>query len=175
MITELIETQDHKTRSYGKRKPWNTIVFVLSRWYYRRVCQTRFSKIKKIPFPSTAVYHKKNTENISLTEQFEHLQSYSTLIWYDFWWKVSRPNIAKVSGVPKIQLLIKKNYGRKQLLLLYAANTTIEACPEWVSAFNMLWPHKPYSGVMRTPPPHTNTTVGSARPELVTKSLPCKI
>ena len=24
------------------------------------------------------------TENISLTEQFEHLQSYFTLIWYDF-------------------------------------------------------------------------------------------
>ena len=83
----------------------------LSRKYYRRVCQTRFSKIKKIPFPSTAVYHKNYTENISLTEQFEHLQSYFTLIWYDFWWKVSRPNIAKVSGMPKIQLLIKKAMG----------------------------------------------------------------
>jgi len=34
---------------------------------------------------------------------------------------------------------------------LYTANTTIEACPEWVSAFYRLWPHKPYSGVMRTP------------------------
>jgi len=30
----------------------------------------------------------------------------------------------------EIQLLIKKNYERKQLLLLYTANTTIEACPE---------------------------------------------
>jgi len=29
-------------------------------------------KNKKIPFPSTAVYHKNYTENISLTEQFEH-------------------------------------------------------------------------------------------------------
>jgi len=32
--------------------------------------------------------------------------------------------------MPKIQLLIKKNYGRKQLLLLYTANTTIETSPE---------------------------------------------
>jgi len=37
-------------------------------------------KNKKIPFPSIAVYHKNYTENISLTEQFEHLQSYVTLI-----------------------------------------------------------------------------------------------
>jgi len=29
-------------------------------------------KIKKIPFPSTAVYHKNYTENISLTQKFEH-------------------------------------------------------------------------------------------------------
>ena len=129
-------------------------------------------KNKKIPFPSTAVYHKNYTENISLTEQFEHLQSYFTLMWYDVWWKVSRQNIAKVSGMPKIQLLIKQNYGRKQLLHLYTANTIIEACPEWVSAFYRLCPHKPYSGVRRTPPPHTNTIVGSARHELT--SL-CKI
>ena len=114
---------------------------------------------------SKSFYHKNYTENISLTAQFEHLQSYFALIWYDVWWKVSRPNIAKVSGMPKIQLLIKK-YGRKQLLLLYTANTTIEACPEWVSAFyRRLCPHKSYSGVMRTPPPHTNTIVGSAWPE----------
>ena len=39
-----------------------------------------FFNNKKIPFPSTAVYHKNYTENISLTEQFEHLQSYFTLI-----------------------------------------------------------------------------------------------
>jgi len=32
--------------------------------------------------------------------------------------------------MPKIQLLTKKNYGHKQLLLLYTANTTIEASPE---------------------------------------------
>ena len=122
-------------------------------------------KNKKIPFPSHAVHHKNYTENISLTEQFEHLQSYFTLIWYDVWWKVSRPNLAKVSGMPKIQLLIKQNYGRKQLLHLYTANTIIEACPEWVSAFYRLCPDKPYSGVRRTPPPHTNTIVESAWPE----------
>jgi len=29
-------------------------------------------KNKKMYFPSTAVYHKNYTENISLTEQFEH-------------------------------------------------------------------------------------------------------
>ena len=29
-------------------------------------------KNKKIYFPSTAVHHKNYTENISLTEQFEH-------------------------------------------------------------------------------------------------------
>ena len=28
-----------------------------------------------------------------------------------------------------------KNYGRKELLLLYTANKTVEACTEWVSAF----------------------------------------
>jgi len=67
--------------------------------------------------------------------------------------------------MPKIKLLIKK-YGRKQLPFSYTANTTIEACPEWVAAFYKLWPHKPYSGVMRTPSPHTNTIVGSVRPEL---------
>ena len=89
---------------------------------------------------------------------------YSNMMFYDVWWKVSRPNIGKVSGMPKIQLLIKK-YGRKQLLLLYTANTTIEACPELVSAFYRLWPHKPYSRVMRTPPPHTNTIVRSVWPE----------
>jgi len=138
-------------------------------------CALSAFKNKKIHFPSTAVYHKNYTENTSLTEQFEHLQSYFILIWYDFWWKVSRPNIAKVSGMPKIQLLIKKNYGHEQLLLLYTANTTIEACPEWVSAFCRLCPHKPYSGVVRTPPPHTNTFVGSAWPELVPNALPCKI
>ena len=68
-------------------------------------------KNKKIPFPSTAVHHKNYTENISLTEQFEHLQSYFSLIWYDFWWKVSRPNVAKMSGMTKIQLPIKKTIG----------------------------------------------------------------
>jgi len=41
-------------------------------------------KNKKIPFPSTAVYHKNYTENMNLTEQFDHLQSYFTLIRYDF-------------------------------------------------------------------------------------------
>jgi len=35
---------------------------------------------KKICFPSTAVYHKSYTENISLTEHFEHQQSHFTLI-----------------------------------------------------------------------------------------------
>ena len=35
-----------------------------------------------------------------------------------------------MSGMLKIQLLIKKIYGREQLLLLYTANTTIEARPE---------------------------------------------
>jgi len=44
--------------------------------------------------------------------------------------------------MPKIQLLIK-NYGRKQLLFLYTASTTIEACPEWVSAIYRLCPHRP--------------------------------
>jgi len=34
--------------------------------------------------------------------------------------------------MPKIRLLVKRNYGHKQLLLLYTANTTIEACPEWI-------------------------------------------
>jgi len=33
---------------------------------------TWFSKKKNIYFLSTAVYHKNYTENISLTEQFEH-------------------------------------------------------------------------------------------------------
>jgi len=42
---------------------------------------------------------------------------------------------------------------------------TIEACPERVSAFYRLCPHKPHSGVMRTPPPHANTIVRSAWPE----------
>jgi len=51
----------------------------------------------------------------------------------------------------------------------------IVACPEWVSAFYRLCPHKPYSGFMRTPPSHTNTSVGSAWPEFVTNSLPRKI
>jgi len=31
-----------------------------------------FKNKKKIPFASTAVYHKNYTENINLTEQFEH-------------------------------------------------------------------------------------------------------
>jgi len=32
------------------------------------------------------------------------------------------------------ELLIKKNCGREELLLLYTANKTVEACAEWVSA-----------------------------------------
>jgi len=44
-------------------------------------------KNKKVCFPSSAVYHKIYTENISLTEQFEHQQSYFTLISYDFFIK----------------------------------------------------------------------------------------
>jgi len=33
-----------------------------------------------------------------------------------------------------IELLIKKNYGREEFLLLNTANKTVEACAEWVSA-----------------------------------------
>jgi len=31
---------------------------------------------------------------------------------------------------------MKKNYGREELLLLYAANKTVEACTEWASVFH---------------------------------------
>jgi len=40
--------------------------------------------------------------------------------------------------MPEIESLIKKDYGRKQLLLLNTANKTVEACPEWVSTFYRL-------------------------------------
>jgi len=40
-------------------------------------------------------------------------------------------------------LLIKKNYGREELLLLNIANMTVAACTEWVSAF--------YSNLALTP------------------------
>jgi len=42
-----------------------------------------------------------------------------------------------------IELLIKKNYGREELLLLNIANMTVAACTEWVSAF--------YSNLALTP------------------------
>jgi len=75
----------------------------------------------------------------------------------------------------KIQLLIKKNYGHKQLLLLNIANKTVEACPEWVSAFQRLYPINHNVGPMYPLPPRINHYVGSAWLELVTNSLPCKI
>jgi len=58
---------------------------------------------------------------------------------------------------------------------LHTANTTIKACPERVSEINRLCTNKPYRRVMRNPPPDTNHYVGSAWPELVTNSVPCKI
>jgi len=41
----------------------------------------------------------------------------------------------KVSHMPELNCLLKKNYGREQLLLFNIANKTVEACAKLVSAF----------------------------------------
>jgi len=40
------------------------------------------------------------------------------------------PDIAKVSCMPELNYSLKKYYGREELLLLYTANKTLEACTE---------------------------------------------
>ena len=68
-----------------QRDSWKRMSLCFNLEYYRFFLVTSilssvlpdpvFKKKKKKPFPSTAVYHKNYTENISFTEQFEHLQS----------------------------------------------------------------------------------------------------
>jgi len=98
-------------------------------------------KNKKIPFASTAIYHENYNKNMSHWAVWTLRKLLCTVMSYEFWWKVSRvskvsymPDTAKVSHMPELNYS-HKNYGREELLLLYTANKTVEACTEWVSGF----------------------------------------
>ena len=63
-----------------------------------------------------------------------------TLISYDFWWKYKQTNIAKVSYMPELNYTQTKKFWPEEILMLYTANTTVEACAEWVTATWRLYP-----------------------------------
>jgi len=128
--------------------------------YRKTFIGSRFSKIKNILSFNCSLSQKLHWKYVSLSSLSTNKV---TAIPYDFWWKVSRPNIAKVSYMPKIELLIT-NYGREQLLILNTANKTVEACPEWVSAFIGSTPINHNVGIVCPLPPHTNHNVGQRDP-----------
>jgi len=73
---------DQIVNAFGSKYFFKTLEYVCSIFVTLTISLGLMNPVfknKKIYFPSTAVYHKNNTENISLTEQFEHQQSYFVL------------------------------------------------------------------------------------------------
>ena len=127
---------------------------------------TWFSKKKYFP----SIYHKNYNENISLSSlSTNKVTLYSHIIWFLMKRGQCRHHIC-LNWITH-----NKKFGPEELILLYTANTTAEACAEWISlSFSSLQAPGALWSIQHKPP-HTNHNVGAAWLEMTTFPLHCKI